>query len=435
MASKRWYFSFIIFVAVIAALPLLSQTRPIQAAAGTRLYLSPASQSVTTGSNMVIAITIDPSGTSINTVQSVLSYSAANFTLVSITPGAAFGSFPNTASSGSIQFSAASSSPVTTVQTVATVTLHGTGTGSSAISLAGVCPAGNYALTCSAAYDSNTSNNDLGSVSNGSYSVAAVPVVPVPPVTPTTPAAPAAPGTTHTTKTTPSSSGSTPSPAGASAAATTPAGTTAAPATGADSAAGPPQSTNTDFTIAIRVTDAASKPIKGAQVTSGHQTRTTDGAGTATLQKIPTGRQTITIKSGGKTTSRTITVGTLDPKTGAPQQAFTLTAARGHSVAPLVTLLLVALLGGGFVLLLSQGLLAQLLHLTGGSGPRGSGQALVTPDSVSYKQVITPGSQTTGTDNIPVVNIKDALANRPAPPEPGTTIAPHPTDETPDKPV
>jgi chitinase len=145
-----------------------------------RLYLSPASQTVTTGSTVVVTVMIDTGGASVNTAQSVLTYSAANFSLVSITPSAAFASFPNPVeTSGSIQFSAGSTTAQTGVQTVATVTLTATGTGTSAISLAGVCPAGNFGLTCSAAYDSVTSNNDLGTVTNGSYTVNPVlPTVP-----------------------------------------------------------------------------------------------------------------------------------------------------------------------------------------------------------------------------------------------------------------
>jgi chitodextrinase len=144
------------------------------------LYLSPASQTVTTGSTVVVSVMIDTGGASVNTAQSVLTYSAANFSLVSITPSAAFASFPNPVeSSGSIQFSAGSTTAQTGVQTVATVTLTATGTGTSAISLAAICPAGNFALTCSAAYDSVTSNNDLGTITNGSYTVNPVlPTVP-----------------------------------------------------------------------------------------------------------------------------------------------------------------------------------------------------------------------------------------------------------------
>jgi chitodextrinase len=148
-----------------------------------QLSLSPATQSVTSGSDIVVNVLVNTNGASINAVQSVLSYSSTNFSLVSITPGADFTSFPTPVeSSGSIEFSAASTTAVTGSQTVATVTLEATGTGTSPISLATVCPAGNFALTCSAAYDSVTSDNDMGGttpITNGSYTV--TPILPTVP--------------------------------------------------------------------------------------------------------------------------------------------------------------------------------------------------------------------------------------------------------------
>ncbi len=415
--------------ALVAIFPLVNLARPTQAASGTRLYLSPASQTVTTGSNLAVAIVIDPGGASVNTVQSVFTYSSTNFTLVSITPGGAFGSFPNSASSGSIQFSAASSSPVTTVQTVATVTLRATGLGTSAASLAGVCPAGNYGLTCSAAYDSVTSNNDLSSVSNGNYTVAAAPVVP--PVTPTAPSAPATPSTPAAggsgAKATPSTPHSSSSSSDNSGIDTTPAATPSTDTTPAtpdanDGSSG--QAPATDLTIAIRITDAQGKPIKGAKITSVGQTRTTDEAGTATFQKLPTGRQVFTIKAGMATTSRTINIGQLDPKTGAPQQAFTLTASRGSSLLSPLTIILVALLIAGFILFMSTGL-ARHIGKGPGGGSAGGHQATVTPASVSYKQVIAPGTAPdSAASGIPVASTQNPLAHRPDAPAPGTTITP-----------
>ena len=168
----------------------------------THIYISPSSQSVTTGSNVVISVIVDPGGAAINTVQSVLSYSPSNFSFVGITAGPAFtppdgswqGIFTYTTSSGSVQFTASPPVqttttnpvvPITSVQTVVTITLHATGTGTSAINFASICPAGNFALTCSAAYDNVTNTNDLIGVATpiigGSYTVT--------PILPTTPTA------------------------------------------------------------------------------------------------------------------------------------------------------------------------------------------------------------------------------------------------------
>jgi chitodextrinase len=157
-----------------------------------QLSLSPATQSITSGNDIVVTVMMNTNGTSINAVQSVLTYPTANFSLVSITPGSAFSSFPTPVETpGSIEFSAATTTAVTGIQTVATVTLAATGTGTAPISLASVCPGGNFALTCSAAYDSVTSDNDLGgtsAITNGSYTV--------------TPILPTVPGGLHSTATT-----------------------------------------------------------------------------------------------------------------------------------------------------------------------------------------------------------------------------------------
>lgn len=161
-------------VALIVALQALLAAMPLtaNAAATAQLYLSPSSQSVTNGSNLTFSVVVNTNGTSVNSVQSVLTYSAANFSYVSISPGAAFGIFPSpSVSSGSIQFSAATTGSVTGTQTVATITLKAVGNGSSPMSLAAVCAPGDYSLSCSAAYNSSTSENDLASVSGGTYTV------------------------------------------------------------------------------------------------------------------------------------------------------------------------------------------------------------------------------------------------------------------------
>lgn len=140
-----------------------------------QLYLSPTSQSVATGKNLVIDIMVDTAGSSINDVQSVFKYSSSTFSLVNIKAGSSFGnlSVPQKPA-GTIEFNAAANpgSKVSGTQKVAEVTLHATGTGDSTASLAEVCASGNTSsFTCSAAYDSTTNNNDLGTVSGGSYSV------------------------------------------------------------------------------------------------------------------------------------------------------------------------------------------------------------------------------------------------------------------------
>jgi hypothetical protein len=148
------------------------------------LSISPSSQTVTTGSDITITVSLNPEANSINTVQTVVSYPSADFSLVSAVGGSSFGSFVDTPASGSVSFTAGASTPVTgtSLVTVATITLQAIGTGTSLpVSLATVCPTGDYALTCSAAYDATTNDNDLGSIgSNASYTVN-----PLPPSAPT----------------------------------------------------------------------------------------------------------------------------------------------------------------------------------------------------------------------------------------------------------
>lgn len=151
---------------------------PSAAASNAQLYLSPASQSVVTGNNIAVNIVVNTAGSSINDVQSVITYNSSHFSLVSVTPGGAFGSLSNPSKpAGTIEFNVAANggTKVSGVQTVVVITLHATSTGTSAISLTSICGPGNFASTCSAAWDSTTSNNDLGSVANGSYTVTATP--------------------------------------------------------------------------------------------------------------------------------------------------------------------------------------------------------------------------------------------------------------------
>jgi len=236
-------------IITLLAVPLLSKPVPTSAANSVQLSLSPSSQSTTTGSNLVVAVVVNPSGASINTVQSVLTYSASQYSFVSITPGAAFSSFPSPVQgSGSVQFSAASTTAVTTTQTVATLTLKANTAGTSNINLASVCPAGNYALTCSAAYDSVSSLNDLATVAGGSYSVTA-------PVTP------------------PPSGGGSGSLGGGSTGSTGSSGSTSSGSTksssgsGSTSGGGSAPATGSSGTTAAPVTDPAPK-ISGIQVTN-----------------------------------------------------------------------------------------------------------------------------------------------------------------------
>lgn len=499
MPSKRYQLASIFLTIAFAAalVPLFSASPAVRAASGTQVYLTPASQSLTSGSNLVVSVMVNTGGASINDVQSSLTYSASSLSLVSIAPGTAFNSFPDSTSSGSIQFSAGTSTPVTGIQTVATMTFHAATAGTSAISFnSSLCGPGNYTLTCTAAYDGATSNNDLSDATtpivNGSYTVTAAPVTP--PSTPSTPSTPAAPKSTTNTSSSSagktSSGGSTAKPSTpaastpstpAPAAAATPATTTTNPvpiisnvkvsdisatgatvswqtnlpsssvvkyglttsygltaqssglstshqvklsapfivqgttyyvealsatATGASATGGAQQFTARGFTVTISVLDSHGQPIKGAVVTDGGISATTNSSGVATLQNVPAGAQSLTIKSGSSITKRNITVGKLDPKTGTyVQQKFSLTATRGHNnnVLPYALIVIVALLAAGAVLFASPASARRLLDKLGkGKGgpgnPGSSGDIDLKPMAAT---TIAPDSPTVEPESPP----------------------------------
>jgi hypothetical protein len=147
------------------------------------LYLSPATESVTEGSTVNVSVLVNTASDSINWAQSILSYSSSLLTYDSITANSnLFSATAPVLGTGTVQFgySAMAGSSVSGAQTVATATFTAKAAGTASVSLAGVCPSGSYALTCSAVYDSTTSNNDLASVAGASYVINA-------PVTTTTP--------------------------------------------------------------------------------------------------------------------------------------------------------------------------------------------------------------------------------------------------------
>lgn len=152
------------------------------------LSLSPANQTVTVGTNMVVAVDMNTAGNPIGRIQSVLTYSATNFKLVNIVPGVASNFSSNPLTSGSVQLTENPSTPANgTNVTVATITLQAIAAGPSSISLSGICPDGNYyGSTCSAIYGPTTTiptDNELSNVTGGNYTVAPVDNVPAAPAT------------------------------------------------------------------------------------------------------------------------------------------------------------------------------------------------------------------------------------------------------------
>ncbi|HVA11222.1 MAG TPA: fibronectin type III domain-containing protein [Candidatus Dormibacteraeota bacterium] len=141
-----------------------------------QLSLSPASQSVTVGSDMVVNLDLNTNGNLISRVQSVLTYSPAYFSITNISPGVASNFTARPLASGQIQLTENTANPVIgPAIDVATITLHAIANGTTTLSLSTVCPMGNYyGSICSAAYGPSTSAptiNDLSSVTGGNYIV------------------------------------------------------------------------------------------------------------------------------------------------------------------------------------------------------------------------------------------------------------------------
>jgi|SRR5665213_51546 len=131
---------------------------------GGSLKLSPTDQSVASGNDVTVDVMVNTASYSINTVQSVFTYSPTHFSLVSIRPGSAFGIFSKFEARGSIEFVSGNNSPVAGTRVAAVITLKATGTGNSYLKLPALCPPDDYAISCSAAYDATTGNNDLSHV-------------------------------------------------------------------------------------------------------------------------------------------------------------------------------------------------------------------------------------------------------------------------------
>jgi hypothetical protein len=306
--KKTYIVGMLLTIAAVAVLPLLnSSSQSVHAASGAALTLSPASQSVTTGSNVTVSIVLNSAGNTINTVQSVFTYSTAHYSLVSITPGSSFTSFPNSPASGSIEFSAASTTPVSGgAVTVATVTLHATGTGTSALGLASVCAAGDYAQTCSAVYDAATSDNDLSTASGASFTVNAVPVTPPSNPTPTpTPTAPSSGSGSSSSKSSSSSSSTTKStPASTSGSSSTTATTPAA------AAAATPTTTTTN--PAPIISDISANSSGTTSVTISWQTNL---ASSSVVEYGLTSGYGLTAQSGSLSTSHQVILNSLSQGT------------------------------------------------------------------------------------------------------------------------
>jgi hypothetical protein len=115
MYLKRHHLAgLLVTLAVVALLlPVLTLPQRVHASGTAQLFLSPSSQTVTTGANVVVTITEDSGSDSVNGVQANLSYAPSSFDSVSISSTAAFPvDAQHSVSGGSIQIARAAFTPV-----------------------------------------------------------------------------------------------------------------------------------------------------------------------------------------------------------------------------------------------------------------------------------------------------------------------------------
>jgi hypothetical protein len=364
-------------VAMLTSIFALSSFTTAHASLSSQISASPDTSSIRSGDNLTISVILAPRGNSINVVQTVINYNSGNFSFVSIVPAQGFSSFPYQTGNGIVTFSAGTFNPVSTTTSVATLTLHATGSGNSSINIANACGNSSYQLTCSAVYDASTNTNDLVSIINANVYVSPAPVAPgVPSSTgSSSPAATSTSGassTSQTPQTTPSPPLAPTQPiiSGLNASNITTNGATISwktnvPTTSVvnfgindnfgsieqnanpttdhklnlgqanlpqgttyyyQASGSTPDGTNVKsptlsfvtqgFEVTVMVVDAKSKPIVGAIVTIGGLTGITNQDGQVVFSNLTEGTKQVIIKASGSSLKQTISVGKIDPKTG-----------------------------------------------------------------------------------------------------------------------
>lgn len=367
--TTHYFLSFVLIIGLLVAikLPLTAH-----AAASTELSVSPSTQTISSGSNVTVSILMNPGGASINTIHSIVNFNSSNFSVVSVETPAAFGIFPYKVSSNSVSFTAGTTTPITTSGAVAIITLRATGSGNSAINLSAVCAANDNSDNCSSAYDSVTNRNDLSNVTGANYTVTSG-------------------ANTSNTSNSPiisnlkisniSSTGATiswltnvPSTSSINYGATKNLGTSyqnpymtkehtvavgqpninqgttyyftvSSTSANGSSSSSPGQFTSLGYVVTIDVYNSANKPIVGANVSANGKSGTTNSSGAVTLNNVLAGPQTVTIKSGNKTTKHVINIGKVNLNTKSFQpEHFILAAANGRSNSEYIEIAVIVIL-------------------------------------------------------------------------------------------
>lgn len=162
---------------VVAAVLLLS-TQSARASVNAEFSLSPASKSVTVGSNLTLDLNLDTGGNSVLAWKTTISYSTTYFDSVSVQtdPSSHFTLNPgtDTASGGTIKLARYATSASTTSGPMAKITLHSSKIGTSTLSFAHICTTTADNTACSGVTDASGTNL-LSANTGGSYTISAVP--------------------------------------------------------------------------------------------------------------------------------------------------------------------------------------------------------------------------------------------------------------------
>lgn len=206
--------------------------------------------------------------------------------------------------------------------------------------------------------------------------------------------------------------------------------------------------TTLGFPVTIRVVDAYGQVVKGATVTVGGQSQTTNSSGIATFANTPPGAQKVTIKIGNASTTRAITVNgsTSTSGTASSLQQFSLSAVRGKDNAVYFEIAVVIIAFGIVGTLFIPRKQLQHPSLAGvgfGQNPdpdllgrvntqatlNASGINPTTEVSNEPGQVITPQAETT---NQPEPSQIISPTDPPSPPPPWSAPEPGPESHDPD---
>lgn len=186
---------------LVSLFTILTQYLPTQAAAGTKIYLSPGSNSVTTGNNFTYTIMIDTAGESIDSAGVRLSYDQSKVSFVSIDGSASAFTIAasESGSGGTVAIDRGVYPAVSGVQEIAKVTFRANTAGSAGFSFAG----GTVALRGGTNYLGTTSG--ATTTINGTTTTNPPPTpppAPAPTPTPTPTSGGTKPTTTSTSSTT-----------------------------------------------------------------------------------------------------------------------------------------------------------------------------------------------------------------------------------------